>query len=252
MAACFPVRDREFAASLSIRGLRAWIWVSLQPCDRVTCPPRASPFTSSQARPQRAPHVKRALLHSHNTQCRSQSPEQQRMIKAFLPGKKAEGDIKPDQRLPGMGETGLPLHGDANEDPQLLQTPGEAARGLDLPSSLQTHTSDVGAGGGRTQPVSPTRIPSAESAFQMLRDGAGATGVPSSLSPDMHPAPVGCSPHSPTGVSYNPGQVLSVSCSDPAGAPVSPGTRLVRGCRGTPHSDFPNPSIPLLRHAQVS
>ena len=107
VAACFTVGDREFAALLSTQGLRAWIWVSLQPCDRVTCPLRASPFTSSRARPQRALHVKRALLHSHNTQCRSQSPAQQR-IKAFLPGKKAEGDIKPDQRLPGMGLDGAP------------------------------------------------------------------------------------------------------------------------------------------------
>lgn len=37
-------------------------------------------------------------------------------IKGFLPGKKAEGDIKPDQRLLGTGrhvgdEMGLPLRG---------------------------------------------------------------------------------------------------------------------------------------------
>lgn len=32
-------------------------------------------------------------------------------IKAFLPGKKPEGDIKPDQSLLEMGaEIGLPLH----------------------------------------------------------------------------------------------------------------------------------------------
>ena len=47
-------------------------------------------------------------------------------------------------------------------------------------------------------------------------------------------------------------QVLSVSCSNHAGVPVSPKTRLVRGCRGTPHSDSLDPSIPLLRHTQVS
>lgn len=39
-------------------GVKAWIWVSLQPCDQVACPLKASPFTWSRARPQRAPHVK--------------------------------------------------------------------------------------------------------------------------------------------------------------------------------------------------
>ena len=118
-----------------------------------------------------------------------------------------------------MGRDALLLHGDANEDPQLLRTPGEAAQGLDLPSSLQTQTSDVGAGGGRTQPVSPTRIPSAESAFQMLWDGAGATRVLSSLSPDRHPAPAGCSPHSP----------IRVSVTIQAG----PVCLLLKPCRGS-------------------
>ena len=51
-------------------------------------------------------------------------------IKAFLPGKEAEGDIKPDQRLLGLGlGWGSLSTGDANEDPQpALASGGGGAR----------------------------------------------------------------------------------------------------------------------------
>lgn len=74
---------------------------------------------------------------------------------------------------------GLPLHGDANEDPQLLQTQGRRRRALICQAPCR-HIPLTAPDGRRKNSASlPHSHSFSRSAFQMLRVGAEAAGVPS-------------------------------------------------------------------------